>query len=429
MKKAWSSKYGWYVILLLAQLQSCRREELRRIPELRTIGASREGATITVTGEILDLGNGVFQHGHCWAEDKIPDISDSTTQLGVASRTGEFISSISIERGKEIFVRAYLATESGVLYGESMSISFPHWERMADPPWEGRFDAISFKIGNYGYIGMGRKRRVELGGESMLSDFWRFDPTNDTWERLMDFGPGPRAGTIGFAIGNKAYIGGGFGHRSSARQEDWWEYDSELDLWTQKTDPPFFEWYGEEPVAFSIGDKGFVGLLERINSGDAGFWEYNQFSDQWTQRSFPEARTSIGGIGVSALGKGYVLFGFDNQFSSSDGGLEDISKEVWEYDPATDQWTRKADFPGQNRMYPHLIPAGNKFYVGHGDLRDRDLWEYNPENDSWTQLEGVSTNQELFKGIAFELKGRVYIGAGIVGHSPYNENEFWKYTP
>jgi N-acetylneuraminic acid mutarotase len=50
-------------------------------------------------------------------------------------------------------------------------------------------------------------------------------------------------------------------------------------------------------------------------------------------------------------------------------GLRDNggTSDFWEYDPATNLWTEKANFPGDARAYAIAFSIGNKGYVGAGD--------------------------------------------------------------
>jgi len=74
--------------------------------------------------------------------------------------------------------------------------------------------------------------------------------------------------------------------------------------------------------------------------------------------------------------KGYVGLGYDSYASTS-------YKDFWEYDPATNIWTRKADFGGAARSGARGFSIGSNSYIGMGfngsDLKD--FWEYTPGFD------------------------------------------------
>jgi len=65
----------------------------------------------------------------------------------------------------------------------------------------------------------------------------------------------------------------------------------------------------------------------------------------------------------------------------SDGSSD--KKDIWEYDPSTNTWTKKMDFPGNARSALGGTSIGNKGYIGlgvalHGGSRYNDFWEYCP---------------------------------------------------
>ena len=41
--------------------------------------------------------------------------------------------------------------------------------------------------------------------------------------------------------------------------------------------------------------------------------------------------------------------------------------DFWEYDPATNTWTQKADFGGTARQYATGLSIGSKGYIGTGN--------------------------------------------------------------
>src|SRR5207248_546126 len=124
------------------------------------------------------------------------------------------------------------------------------------------------------------------------------------------FMPGSkRRNTNGFAIGNMGYVIGGF-NGSSVCFSDLWEYNSVLNVWTQKASFP--DTARCDAAAFSICDKGYYGTGEVPNSS-SGFF-----------------------------------------------------KSFWEYNPAGNIWVQKTIFPGLKRDEPAFFSIGNKGYIGAG---------------------------------------------------------------
>ncbi len=81
------------------------------------------------------------------------------------------------------------------------------WTQKADFAGSGRYYALSFSIGDYGYVGTGYDKNY-------LKDFYRYNPANDKWE-IMDgtngmnsFSGQKRRGGSAFVINNIAYVVG-----------------------------------------------------------------------------------------------------------------------------------------------------------------------------------------------------------------------------
>jgi uncharacterized protein (TIGR02145 family) len=70
------------------------------------------------SGHIIDMGNGVTQHGHCYAKSPNATIDSSNTQLGVPSETGDFLSTLTnLEPGTHYYIKAYLSNGTETVYG------------------------------------------------------------------------------------------------------------------------------------------------------------------------------------------------------------------------------------------------------------------------------------------------------------------------
>ncbi|MCX5849702.1 MAG: kelch repeat-containing protein [Deltaproteobacteria bacterium] len=181
---------------------------------------------------------------------------------------------------------------------------------------------------------------------------------------------------------NKGYIVGGAipnGNPGELEPKDFWEYDPATDTWTQKADIG----EGGYDFGFSIGDKGYIGTgWNRDADGYGGgltkdFWEYNPATDTWTQKADFGGGVRGGVAGFAIGNKGYI----------GTGGSDSALKDFWEYDPAADTWTQKTDFGGIERAYAVGFSIGNKGYIGTGWLYDpnvgsftftKDFWEYDP---------------------------------------------------
>lgn len=239
---------------------------------------------------------------------------------------------------------------------------------------------------------------------------------SNTWQQKANFGGTAREGAVGFSIGGKGYIG--TGNDGSNPTNDFWEYDTTTNTWTQKASLILAR---ESAAGFSIGTRGYIGTGRDVSDNNlSDFWEWNQATNTWS------AKAAFGGgirqkaIGFSMNGKGYI--------GTGSAGASNNKSDFWEYDPASDWWTQRADFGGGLRTGAVGFSISGKGYVGTG-AHTTDFWEYNPSSNSWTQKTNFpGTVRDNAAGFAINNKG--YIGTGHDGIStPPYKKDFWEYDP
>lgn len=293
------------------------------------------------------------------------------------------------------------------------------WIQKADFGGTGRTQAVSFGIGTKGYLGTGN-------GNDFYNhaDFWEFDPATNVWAQKADV-PGGRYNAVGFSIGNKGYIGTGYS-TNNGYLYDFEEYDPATNVWTTKAPLPGFA--RAYAVGFGTTTKGYIGTGFRgyANPLLEDFWEYNPANDSWTQIANYGGGVMNGGAAFSIGTKGYVGTG---QFAY--GNFSNVlTKEFWEYDPATGIWTRKADYGGTARQEDVGFSIGSKGYIGQGEdgvVSDpADYWEYNPATDSWI-LAGIVPAIGHSYPTAFTVGTKAYIGTGA--NSSNALRDIYEFTP
>lgn len=304
----------------------------------------------------------------------------------------------------------------------TFSIAQNTWTQKANFPGAGRFMAASFSIGTKGYIGIGS---ANINMSSPFRDFWEWDQTTNVWTKKADY-PGNSGGlTASFSIGTKGYIGTGQNRSGNGFNNELWEYNPATDSWTQKASLPINParaW----SVGFSIGTKGYIGT----GSQDVGlpdlfyqdFWEWDQATNVWTKKANfgGTARSYATGFAIGT--KGYIGIGEDII-----GGINVDKKDFWEWDQATNVWTKKADFGGAARGYAKGFSIGTKGYIMAGidvslTSTFNDLWEWDQNTNIWVQkanFGGVSR----FSPVSFSIGGKGYLGIGG------SYTDFWEYAP
>ena len=247
-------------------------------------------------------------------------------------------------------------------------------------------------------------------GYDATNALWQYDPVRDTWARKADFPGKPRGAAVAFSIDGKGYVGLGYG--DDARYADLWEYDASGDRWTRKSSIPGGA--RDHSGAFVIGRAAFIVGGMTCAGNDCtdlkDVWAYEPKADRWTKKTdMPE---TIAAPATFVLrGKGYVGTGMVS------GAL---SRNLWEYDPRRDNWTRRAPFPGPARFRAVGFSVDTKGYLGTGIASQnetsavvfKDLWDYDPRTDAWTRQPDFGGSARG-AAVAFVLGSRAFIGTGV----------------
>src|SRR5574343_92758 len=163
-------------------------------------------------------------------------------------------------------------------------------------------------------------------------------------------------------------------------------------------------------VGIAIGNKGYIGTGHVNGTGvDISYkdwWQYDPASDSWTQKAdFP-----VNGHGVTAWGtetRGYVLSGTN----------------IAEYDPATNAWTLKAPCPISINTWSSAFGTSSSGFVKSGV----NLYEFKPYQNEWIQranFPGLCSNGSS----AFSIDGKGYITCGYVGGLSTVTDQVWEFN-
>jgi N-acetylneuraminic acid mutarotase len=286
------------------------------------------------------------------------------------------------------------------------------WTKKNNFAGEGRANGIALSIGKKGYVGLGNNET-----SIAFNDFWEYTPETDTWAKKANFPKLMLGGEAicSFAMGNKGYV--------LAYSSDFFQYDPLTDVWSRKASFPG----GIRPgiAGFAIGAKGYVGTgndhtLKLFND----FWEYDPASDAWTRKAdFPGvARTSTTNFAIG--NKGYVGLGYDGS-----GRMESFHTDFWEYDPAVNKWTQKADFTGAKNMAKFSFANTSKGYVvcsqDFSPSNRGDVWEFNPVANNWRRVQFFPSGNNI-NCQSFTLGNTSYVVGGV--YATYTDN-VWEYKP
>ena len=104
---------------------SCQKFEINKEPKVVTVEISNiSGTTAKVTGEIIDIGDGILDYGHCWGTSINPTVVGFKTSLGIVDTLGQYESLLStLEVDTTYYVRSYCINNSKVTYGHNKSFT------------------------------------------------------------------------------------------------------------------------------------------------------------------------------------------------------------------------------------------------------------------------------------------------------------------
>lgn len=186
-----------------------------------------------------------------------------------------------------------------------------------------------------------------------------------------------------------------------------------VQAWNQKAN--FGGTARHRTTSFTIGNKGYMGL-GHYNSGPSGnihledFWEYDPASNTWTQKADFGGGPRYHAVGVGYGSKAYVGTG------RSIGGF--LNTDWWEFDPIANTWTTKPSFPGNQCRGAVAFLLEDLIFVGTGQTTagfTSDFYAYDITNDQW--LGGVATfpGSPRTSAVAFTIDDKAYVGTGGTG--------------
>ena len=306
----------------------------------------------------------------------------------------------------------YLLVLLIILLGGS-TLNAQQWTQMADFPGLGRHRATGISIGNKGYLGFGHINGT--GIETAFNDWWEYDPSNNSWTQkascpvnVLNNTPWIGISVLdsqGFVIDDIAYLKGPYYapfFSYSASQNTWqilntgpvgmsWTtaaislenkgyvyaarniyiYEPSSDSWTTLNNfsPPVFaditEWHWQN--IHSVGSKMYF-IAYSVQNDQTHFWEYDLIDESWKDLGFWPHEAS----------DPYV---FDHQglIIVDCGGVQQVSNDVFAYEPKTNTWIQMEDFIGGGRRYSAGFSLNGMGHMctGTSGVNYSDLWRMN----------------------------------------------------
>ena len=206
------------------------------------------------------------------------------------------------------------------------------WTYLGNCPALGvNFYPVSFAINGMGYLGTGGSADSLTNTITPQQDFWQYNPTNNTWLSMTPFPGGPRMQAMAWATCDKGYVGGGYEtHTPQTLDSDFYEYNPVNNSWTQIAN------YGggnlNGAATFVIGQTGYVCGGQRDSANYNQARGYTWANDDWTYTAVYTPGFTLGNSTTPTICSGQTISFTDtsnytptNWFWQFPGGKPDTS--------------------------------------------------------------------------------------------------------
>jgi hypothetical protein len=200
-----------------------------------------------------------------------------------------------------------------------------------------------------------------------------YNTASDSWTHEADFPGGERQSAVSILANNKIYFGMGYSPAMLAVRNvnvftDMWSYDLNTKVWKKQS--PFPEVKGRIlNASFTIGTKLYLTGGSEAKTGDASptssreTWCYDTTADQWTRKADYPGQGALDYCAFSIGEYGYVGMGESSTYDSYDG--RNGANDMFKYDPVKDKWTEVSHL--QNPVFsPFCGTNNNTAVVGGG---------------------------------------------------------------
>ena len=173
----------------------------------------------------------------------------------------------------------------------------------------------------------------------------------------------------------------------------------------------------------AIGNKIYTGLGHYNGGGQnilwEDWWEYDPATNSWSQKA-----NYGGGINYHAAGFTIGNYGYIGTGRVTASG-NNLTTSFYRYDPVTNTWEQKANFGGAARRGAVGFAIDGYGYIGTGEPPSgslyNDFYRYDPIADSWTPIASLPTAGRV-SAVGFELNGFGYVGTGGFGSWGSSQN-------
>lgn len=382
------------------------------VPTVTTLEVEEvEGGYATIGMVLEDLGNTpVTSMGILYSnQTKYPELTNSSDSVVYEGEEPiapglEFKKRVPLNGSDLYHMRAYAINESGIEYGEVVTVTTPSIFTSKATFSPNALYATGFTSpDNYAFLLGGF-----LGGEQ-FSTLRGYNPESNSWTSYTPF-PFPIKGTTASVLGNDTFFVIGGIDENNQVLDSFYAYDSRRSLWTkQKEDgydlpEPLFDAvsFVEDKVVYVIGgkkqDDSYSNKMYSCSYGSSIGWV--------------ELTTFNGNISQG------VVFRYEEKVYI---GLGENSSTLWNSNDNYTSWSTVTTAPGNIGIINTGVVSGDSFF---GINRDGCIWEYELKENAWYQRGTLAGSGTLYFHM-YGLNNEIY----ILGQSNTNWNTFVVYDP
>ena len=146
---------------------------------------------------------------------------------------------------------------------------------------------------------------------------------------------------------------------------------------------------------------------------------YDAVSDKWTTVTTPLA-ARVHPTAVTLKGEIYVGLGYGAKGIYKE---ESYLNDFYRFEPATNTWTRLADYPSGKTVAAVSFSDGQYIYVGFGFRGfTHELYRYDPDADDWKELcsnlKASDFPPRVMSPVAGSVGNRYFVGTGLSTYHP-----------
>jgi hypothetical protein len=421
---------------------SCKEEEAvveLTPPIIETVAVySVSNADAEANVDMSNVNTEITEVGVVWSDKANPTLADKSRSGGSIKEDQSVIVRLDgLTIGRTYYVRSYYVLNKETVYGKELTLVHnftDEWSKAPSPvllknEYIGSENAFLDYL--YGGIKVDKINRTfnYTTDKYFFPNFYQWDPRFIQFPILTSQ---TRFNQINasFSISQtQAATMTGAGHYRTARGEKFYLKD----IIIRGVDG--YKWQPEYPGAdantSSVGIGSTVYILENIPEGK--LWRFTYEINKWQEmKPFPykkQAKTLM----RRSNGRAYCMIEPEEWQSSS-------PLEFYEYNPANDQWTKKANFPAENRRRGVLFNISQRIFYGTGQSVQtlvglRDIWEYKPATDTWKKV-GDYPGGGTINLLAVNYFQNAFIGCGqqVIPNAAMAENikdmaDVWFFVP